>query len=159
MDYTLIFFVFFAVIMVLIYQNKRLSDKRAKELLLQLESGFTNKFKVVGEVKFSRFRKLLDVTLNVFYNQDELLISGFDYYRDRQTVFLFHTKNKLEVLREASVPKYVISEIETSEDRIIIKSENNITITLEYKKYGKVKPQLKEEAFIDLIKKLEKQTL
>ncbi|WP_452227130.1 hypothetical protein [Lacinutrix cladophorae] len=159
MDYGIIYFIIFAVIMIVIYLNKRVNNNRAKELLTDLESEFSKKFKISGEVYFTKSHKLLDADLKILYSENDLLISGFDYYRDRRTTFMFYNNNKLNLLSKLSIPKYLISEIEIIENEsIIIKSGEKIKITLNYKKYGKEKPQLKEIEFDSLIRKLNKKT-
>ena len=159
MDYGTIFFIIFAVIIIVIYQNKRINNNRAKVLLTELESEFSKKFIISGEVYFTKLHILLDVDLKILYTENELLISGFDYYRDRRTTFVFYNNKNLNLLSKLSIPKYLITEVEIIENEsIIIKSGEKIKITLNYKKYGKEKPQLKEVEFDNLIKALNKKT-
>ncbi len=159
MNYNIIYVLIFTIIMVFIYQNKRVANKKAKEILTQLESDFSNKFKVIGKVEFSKLHKLLDVSLNILYTENALLISGFDNYRDRQTTFIFYTDKETKLLSKLSVPKYLISGVEVIEnDKIIIKSGDKIKVILHYQKYGKEKPQLREKEFSKLIEKLIKAT-
>ncbi|MDN3494268.1 hypothetical protein [Winogradskyella bathintestinalis] len=160
MDYGIIYFIIFAVIMIVIYQNKRVNNNRAKEILTELESEFPKSFKVNGEVKFSKLRKLLDVNLKISHTQNDIIISGFDYYNDRQTTFIFYNNKDLNSLTKLAIPKYLISSIKILEnDKIIIESGEKIKITLNYKKYGKEKLELKEIEFDKLIRKLNKNYL
>jgi len=160
MDYEIIYFIIFAIIMLVIYQNKRVNNNKAKELLAELESDFSKKFKINGEVKFSKLHKLLDVDLKITHNENDIIISGFDYYRDRQTTFVFYNNKDLNSLNKLSIPKYLISNIELLEnEKIVIESGEKIKITLNYKKYGKEKLELKEIEFDKLIRKLNKNYL
>lgn len=157
MNYGIIYFLIFAIIMIVFYQNKRVNNNQAKKLLTHLESEFSKNFKVNGEVNFSKFHKLLDTDLKVSYSENDLLISGFDYYRNRQTTFVFYNNKNLNALNKLSIPKYLISNIEIIEnEKIIIESGEKIKITLSYKKYGKEKLELKEIYFDKLIRKLNK---
>ena len=160
MEYGIIYVIIFTIIIIVIYQNKRVNNNRAKDLLADLESEFSNKFIIRGEVRFSRIHKLLDVELKVLHSENDIIISGFDYYRERQTTFLFYTNKNLNSLNKLFIPKYLISHIDIIDNEsIIIKSGEKIKITLNYRKYGEEKPQLKEIEFDNLIRKLNKNYL
>src|SRR5690606_13914944 len=97
---------------------------------------------------------------NILYSENDLLIYGFDYYRDRRTRFIFHTNENLKDNKENRIPNYLITKIDVIENKkIVITDENNCEITILFKSYGKEKIQLKEESFIKLIDKLNKNYL
>ena len=100
MDYGIVYFTIFAIIMIAIYQAKRISNRKTKEALTNLESEFPKNFKIIGDVYFSKLHKLIDVDLRVLYSENDLLISGFDYYRDRQETFVFYNRKELKRLNK-----------------------------------------------------------
>ncbi|TBV28395.1 hypothetical protein DMZ43_04975 [Meridianimaribacter sp. CL38] len=155
MNYTFLLILILIVTVVTIYSSKK--KKRTTEFLKSLESEYPNRIKTNGKVKFSRIHILLDVDLNILYSENNLLIYGFDYYRHRKTRFIFHTNQNLKDNKENRIPNYLITKIDVIEnEKIIITDENNCKITIMFKSYGKEKTQLKEEKFLELIKKLNK---
>ena len=136
---------FIIIILFNIFNSKK---KKTTQFLTSLENKYQYHFKIVGRVEFSSLHILIDADLKIFYNEKEILISGYDYYRNRSTKFLFHSNKEVSSMKENKIPNYLISDIEIIEnDKIIIKSDRSI-ITLLYKAYGKEKYQLTNEAFI-----------
>ena len=134
------------VLFSIFYSNKK--KKITIQFLKSLKTQYQNQFKIVGRVEFSSLHILIDADLDISYNEKEILISGYDYYRNRSTNFLFHNNKEISAMKENKIPNYLISDIKIIEnDKIIIKS-NHSTITLLYKAYGKEKYQLKNKAFI-----------
>ena len=158
MNYTFLLILILFVITVTIYTSKK--KKRTTEFLKSLESEYSNRIKTNGKVKFSKIHILLDADLNILHSENDLLIYGFDYYRDRRTRFIFHTNENLKDNKANRIPNYLITKIDVIEnEKIVITDENNCEITILFKSYGKEKTQLKEEIFLELINKLNKKHL
>lgn len=158
MNYTFLLILILVLTIVTIYTCKK--KKQTTEFLKSLESEYPKRIKTNGKVKFSRIHILLDADLNILYSDNHLLIYGFDYYRDRRTRFIFCTDSNLISKKENRIPNYLISKIDIVEnEKIVITSENNCEITILFKSYGKEKTQLKEQKFLELINKLNKNYL
>lgn len=158
MNYTFLLILILVVTVVTIYSSKK--KKRTTDFLKSLESEYPNRIKTSGKVKFSRIHILLDTDLNILYSENNLLIYGFDYYRHRRTRFIFHTNQNLKNNKENQIPNYLITKIDVIEnEQIVITDENDCEISVLFKSYGKEKTQLKEESFIKLIDKLNKNHL
>ena len=158
MNYKFLLFWVLIVTVITIFISKK--KKLTSEFLKSLESEYPNQIKTNGKVKFSRIHILLNVDLNILYNENDLLIYGFDYYRHRRTRFIFHTNENLKDNKENRVPNYLITGIDIIENKnIFIKDENNCEITILFKNSGKEKTELKKEKFLELINKLNKNYL
>ncbi len=134
--------------------------KKTNKFFKLLESEYPNYIKTNGKVKFSSIHILLDIDLQILYSENDLLIYGYDYYRHRNTKFIFHTNKDLKSLQGNNIPNYLISKISIIENKeIVITNEDDGEITIMYKSYRKEKLQLKEEKFTELLNNLNKNYL
>lgn len=152
-NYVLLICLIVIVTISIIYSSKK--KRKTLEFLKLLEFDYPSRIKINGRVKFSKFHILIDVGLNIIYSKNELLIYGYDYYRNKKTHFIFFTDERLKKDKENRIPNYLITKIDIIENnKIVIIAENNCEITLLFESYGKEKKQLKEESFLELLNKL-----
>lgn len=153
-NYFLLINLIIIVILSIVYSNKK---RKALQYLKSLESNYPKRMRITGKVQFSKIHILYNINLNIVYSENDLLIYGFDYYTTRRIHFIFHTNKQLKKHKENRILYYLIAKIDVEKnDKILIASENNYKITLFFKSYGKEKKQLKEDSFIELIHKLNK---
>lgn len=149
---TLIIVFVLLIISNIFYSNKK--NKITDAFLKALETRYKYQFKIVGKVVFSSLHILNDIDLKIYHNEEDILISGYDYYRGRSTKFLFHNSNVLHSIKENNIPNYIITNIKIiEEDKIIIKSDHGEIILL-YKSYGKEKYELRDKNFITVLNNL-----
>ncbi len=150
MNYTL-FGILILLLSISIYYGIK-KKKKTESFLEKLNSEYNNRFKIYGRVRFSSRHILIDCHLTVTYSENDILIYGYDNYNTRNTKFVFHTNRNIPKIEGNNIPNYLITNIENiTDDRLIIKSDDDSLITILCKSYGKEKPQLKDEKFTGLI--------
>ena len=154
MNYTLVAMVIATVILVEIYRRRK--KRKINAFLTSIASEYKDQFTINGKVKFSKIHVLLNTDLKILYSENDIIIYGYDYYRHRNTNFLFHTNKELPSIKGNVIPNYLITNIQVFEnDKIIITDENNCEVTIPNKGYyGKERPRLKEQKFIELLNKI-----
>ena len=88
----------------------------------------------------------------MLFNEKDLIIYGFDYYRNRFTKFIFLNNEKLLLEKINFLPKYYVTDFMfENENQLSIKSKPNQYITVNLKNNQVLQKSLTDQSFLKLL--------
>ena len=118
----------------------------------ELKSIYPNDIDFRADVNFSSWHILKNIKLKMLFNEKDLIIYGFDYYRNRFTKFIFLNNEKLLLEKINFLPKYYVTDFMfENENQLSIKSKPNQYITVNLKNNQVLQKSLTDQSFLKLL--------